>query len=325
MMKISNNSYQVLSSNILISIIVPIYNGEKYIDDCVSSIIKQTYTNIEIIMVNDASTDDTYMKLLEYKSRDERIKVINLDVNSGVSYARNIGVMASKGDWICFIDVDDYIKPYYVSSFVNRITPSILVYCMESFDKIIDVNTWISCLLRYELTWFVHHKMYYKSLLLKNNVLDVPKFINIGEDLIINLRLSRFIKGNIGIINCDAYIYRENMESVSKSRSFSLLYEEMFMQEVEKALYGRLLSFHNEIWLFKFRIWKNLVEHGIYVNSKRIWIKSLLANNTNIKLGIGDRYLLVMKNYYFAYVGLKIISFVKGVWIRYLLCKRRKY
>lgn len=320
----SNNSYQFSSSNTLISVIVPVYNGEKYIDDCLFSIIKQTYTNIEIILVNDASTDDTYMKLLEYKSRDERIKIINLDVNSGVSYARNMGVMASKGDWICFIDVDDYIKPYYIESFIKRIKPNIYVYCIESFDGVIKVNRWISGLLKNELAWFVHHKMYCKSLLLENNVLDVPKHINIGEDLIINLRLSRFIKGNVCIINSDAYIYRENMESVSKSRNFSLCYEEMFMQEVEKSLYGRLLSFHNEIWLFKFKIWKNLVEHRVYVNSKRIWIKSLLANKPNIKLGLGDRYLLVVKNYYFAYVGLKIISFVKGVWIRYQLCIRRK-
>lgn len=313
-----------MSKNSLISVIVPVYNGERYIDECLCSISSQTYRYLDIIFVNDGSVDKTIDILMKHSLTDKRIRVIDLKQNAGVSYARYVGVKESKGEWICFVDVDDCIKPYYIESFIRRIKSDIYVYCIESFDGTIKVNRWISGLLKNEFSWFVHHKMYCKSLLLDNNVLDVPKFINIGEDLIINLRISNFIKGNVCVINSDAYIYRENMESVSKSRNLSLYYEEKFMQEVENSLYGNLLSFHNEIWLFKFKIWKNLVEHRVYVNSKRIWIKSLLANKPNIKLGLGDRYLLVVKNYYFAYVGLKIISFVKGVWIRYQLCIRRK-
>lgn len=303
--------------NSLISVIVPVYNGERYIDECLYSILGQTYKYIEIIFVNDGSVDKTKDILMKHSLIDKRIRVIDLKQNAGVSYARYVGVKESKGEWICFVDVDDCIKSDYIELFVKIIRPNIYVYCIESFDGIIKVNRWISGLLKNEFSWFVHHKMYCKSLLLENNILDVPKFINVGEDLIINLRISNLIKGNVCIINSDSYIYRENMESVSKSRTFSLLYEEKFIQEVENSLYGSLLSFYNEIWLFKFKIWKNLVEQRIYVSSKRIWIKSLLVNKPNIKLGLGDRYLLVVKNYYFAYIGLKIISFVKGFLKRY--------
>lgn len=92
----------------LISIIVPVYNVENYLKKCIESILKQTYKNLEIICVNDGSTDNSQKILEEYAQKDDRIKVENKK-NGGLSSARNFGLSKAKGSYICFIDSDDYI------------------------------------------------------------------------------------------------------------------------------------------------------------------------------------------------------------------------
>jgi glycosyltransferase involved in cell wall biosynthesis len=92
-----------------LSIIVPVYNKEKYIDDCLQSILAQTYIDFELILVNDGSTDASYKKCREYAEKDNRIKVIN-QTNAGVSTARNNGIQISTGTYIGFVDSDDTIS-----------------------------------------------------------------------------------------------------------------------------------------------------------------------------------------------------------------------
>ena len=91
-----------------ISVIVPVYNVEKYIDKCIDSIVKQTYSNLEIILVNDGSTDNSGKKCDEWADTDNRIKVIHKD-NGGLSDARNAGMAISTGEYIGFVDSDDWI------------------------------------------------------------------------------------------------------------------------------------------------------------------------------------------------------------------------
>ncbi len=92
----------------LVSVIVPVYNVEKYLAKCIDSIIAQTYQNLEIILVDDGSTDSSPAICDEYALIDRRIKVVHKS-NGGLSDARNCGINISKGDFICFIDSDDYI------------------------------------------------------------------------------------------------------------------------------------------------------------------------------------------------------------------------
>ena len=92
-----------------ISIIVPVYNVEKYLPRCVDSILNQTFTNFELILVDDGSTDRSGIICDQYKKRDNRIKVIH-KINEGVSKARNIGISEAKGRYIEFIDSDDWIE-----------------------------------------------------------------------------------------------------------------------------------------------------------------------------------------------------------------------
>ena len=99
----------------LISIIVPVYNVEQYIPKCLDSILQQTYTQIEIIVVNDGSTDNSGTVCDHYAQKDSRIKVIH-QPNQGVSAARNIGLTHAQGEFIGFIDPDDWISPHMYHS-----------------------------------------------------------------------------------------------------------------------------------------------------------------------------------------------------------------
>ena len=102
-----------------ISVIVPIYNSEDYIDRCVRSIVEQSYKNIEIILVDDGSTDNSSMMCDEWAKNDKRVKVIHKE-NGGVSSARNEGLKIAKGDYISFVDSDDYIDKKMIEKMLNQ-------------------------------------------------------------------------------------------------------------------------------------------------------------------------------------------------------------
>ena len=93
---------------IKLSIIVPVYNVEQYLDECIQSLLNQTLKNIEIILVDDGSPDNSPQMCDEYAKQDSRIKVIH-KVNRGLGYARNSGLEISQGEYVTFIDSDDYI------------------------------------------------------------------------------------------------------------------------------------------------------------------------------------------------------------------------
>ena len=97
---------------LMISIVVPVYNVEKYLSQCLDSILTQTYKNLEIILVDDGSTDKSGSICDSYKKKDPRIVVIHKE-NGGLSDARNAGVAICKGDFISFVDSDDYLSPYF--------------------------------------------------------------------------------------------------------------------------------------------------------------------------------------------------------------------
>ena len=107
---LKNESYK--KSTPKISIIVPVYNVENYLSECLNSLIEQTFVEIEIICVDDCSTDNSGKILDSYANKDSRIKVIHLEKNCGTSYVRKIGVLQAQGKYIMFCDADDMYIPY---------------------------------------------------------------------------------------------------------------------------------------------------------------------------------------------------------------------
>lgn len=112
----------------MISVVVPVYNSSQYLERCVDSILNQSYGDFELLLIDDGSTDDSGTICDKYSLLDKRVKAFHQSSNKGVSAARNHGLHASNGEWITFIDSDDYIKPDYLANFnPSSLTKSDLV------------------------------------------------------------------------------------------------------------------------------------------------------------------------------------------------------
>ncbi len=130
--------------NDLISIIIPVYNVEKYLSNCIDSVIGQTYKNIEIILIDDGSTDGSKRICEEYQKKDSRIRYM-YEENSGAASARNLGINNSNGKYIAFIDADDIVKENYVEYMYKLILKyntnmSIAAYSIVSKNKATDIG-----------------------------------------------------------------------------------------------------------------------------------------------------------------------------------------
>ncbi len=107
-----------MKTNELVTVVIPVYNVEKYVKECVDSVLAQTYSNLEVIAVNDGSKDGSLAVLEQYE--DARLRIITQS-NAGLSAARNTGLKNAHGSYICFIDSDDIISPYYVEKLYQSI------------------------------------------------------------------------------------------------------------------------------------------------------------------------------------------------------------
>ena len=107
----------------LVSIIVPTYNAEQYLDECVSSLLDQTYSNIEIILINDGSSDRTEAKCMEWAARSNKV-IYHKQANRGPAASRNKGFSLSKGKTVMFVDADDRLDPAAIKTLVDDNIPS---------------------------------------------------------------------------------------------------------------------------------------------------------------------------------------------------------
>ena len=139
----------------LISVIIPVYNVENYLDDCLNSVIVQTFHNIEIILINDGSTDKTARICDEFATKDDRIRVLHKD-NSGVAASRNVGVDLALGDYILFVDGDDV---------ANREMVEVLYGNLKKYDADISI-----CGLKYFDTKMPYNTVKIQKTIVLNNI-----------------------------------------------------------------------------------------------------------------------------------------------------------
>ena len=125
-----------------VSIIVPVYNVEKYIEKCLNSLISQSYKNIEIILIDDGSKDNSGKICDKYKRKDPRIKVIHKE-NAGVSEARNSGMQKATGEYLCFVDADDFVMNDYIEYLHQLIVKgsSDIAICTKMFSNFNEKQT----------------------------------------------------------------------------------------------------------------------------------------------------------------------------------------
>ena len=182
----------------MISVIVPVYNVEKYLPKCIDSIINQTYTDLEILLIDDGSTDNSGKICDNYAKKDKRIKVIHKK-NGGLSDARNTGLNICTGDYISFIDSDDYIEPDMYDKMINTAIANDIdiiscnynhIYNEQNFSPFFKTNTdelitnktkLLKLIFTYQNFDLVVFNKLYKANLFKN--IRFPKGISPAEDL----------------------------------------------------------------------------------------------------------------------------------------------
>lgn len=215
------------------SIIVPVYNSENYIKDCIESILNQDYENIELILINDGSHDNSLAICNNYIT-DKRVRIISQE-NRGVSYTRNVGIQNSTGEYIVFVDSDDYIESNMCSTYNNilnkydvdliisdlkKITPEkkVLQEKIFEFDHKEDIynvdNLSNMFLLGYQYGLFnAPVSKCFKKSKIKNYFNDK---ISIGEDLLFCLNyIANIEKIYISKISLYNYVIQENNNSLS--------------------------------------------------------------------------------------------------------------
>ena len=155
--------------NSLVSVIVPVYNVEKYLKDCLESIINQTYKNIEIILVDDGSKDNSGKICDEFANLDNRIKVIHKE-NGGLSDARNFGLNNAHGEWVMFIDSDDYIDITMIDKLIKASFDKELVMCRMlkiysdgSTSLFYETTLQHLCATPYDLSYVIHDKIHFEK------------------------------------------------------------------------------------------------------------------------------------------------------------------
>lgn len=204
-----------------ISIIVAMYNGEKYIRECINSIINQDYENVEIILINDGSPDNCKKIAEEYALKDKRVRVINQE-NAGVSMARNAGIEKSTGEYICIIDQDDCISKNYISYFYglikeNQAEISLTPTADKFFDAIKEdvssdsVQVWSGQkaaieMLYHKIIIAPWNKMISRKLLIENNVKFNPDLFG-GEGFAFSVQAYQYAK-RIAVGKKKVYHYR---------------------------------------------------------------------------------------------------------------------
>lgn len=323
----------------LISIIVPVYNVEQYLDDCLVSILNQTYKNLEIILIDDGSTDNSGKICDEYAKKDSRIIVFHKE-NGGVSSARNAGLRIAKGIYIGFVDPDDWIaEDMYEVLYLNakkydtdvsvckskivinrnlkklghQINNTILLNLKESMYYMLSYKEGYSC--------GPCNKIYKKDIIKKFNT----KF-SIAEDLLYNFKIYLKITKGTVFENNEKYFhfYRDGSACHSlefkKANLLEIKIWDKILQEISNSETFKELK-PLVIYSLSKVIWSSLFKLSYYYNNRNKKIFYLLKNKyktvlQNFKACTFKDYVLKV----FYYLPYEFISYIWKVW-RYIKFK----
>ncbi|MFS8962437.1 glycosyltransferase family 2 protein [Lactobacillus delbrueckii] len=207
----------------LVSVIIPVYNVEEYLDKCLNTVIHQNYKNLEIILVDDGSTDNSGDKVDEWAKRDNRIVPLHQN-NQGLSAARNMGLDNSHGSWIVFIDSDDYVSENYISTMLQTAQKdnSDLVICQ--YNKVSNVEVVSSPLSkpgRYTQKEF--WQLFYGP--------NSGSALVVAWDKLYSSRIFKDLRYKVGILNEDEQIL---YSVVKRVKSISIIAEALYFYLVER-------------------------------------------------------------------------------------------
>lgn len=202
----------------LVSIIVPVYNVEKYITQCITSILAQTYQKFELILVDDGSRDKSGEICDSFAEKDKRIHVYH-NSNHGVSASRNFGIDHANGSRICFVDSDDWVDETYLSDMLKYADYDFVIQGMKQngkesrykTEKILSnlqlFDIYISIALKHDALFNAPCSKLLKTEIIRENNVRFNEKISLGEDLMFNLTYMCYIKNSYIVDTC-SYNYR---------------------------------------------------------------------------------------------------------------------
>lgn len=279
----------------MISVIVPVYNVEKYLKECLDSILSQTYYDFEVLLIDDGSIDASGRICDEYALKDNRVKVIH-KANSGVSSTRNIGLEKAKGEFIAFIDGDDKIALNYLAKLHEGILEGEADVCLCKYSRLCEgelifqkekklktyindsgIDNYFEKFLSYYITPLCANVSQYQAATVWRMLFRKDKFkyifnenVSISEDLLFVLK--NFTQINrINVIEESLYYYRINRESVMTNyRKNFLVNQNAFLQEFEEIIRGLKLSNKNK-------------ENNILLAQKSLYSSFLFGNEIRFR------------------------------------------
>lgn len=280
-----------------VSIIVPVYNSSKYLHQMIKSLLNQTLKDMEFIFIDDCSTDNSVEILLEFENKDpDRILIIRSEVNQGPGAARNIGLKYASGEYIGFVDSDDYIQNDMYETMYNKAKSNDydIVECGyynerkkkemmiwdQNFEGQIDFDKRVKIIMS---CGFICTKLFKRNIILENNIEFIPDIPL--EDVFFLSRIYCKIN-SIGIVNKPFYYYRNNNNSFSYKKNgktafqvnniFSKIYlESMKKEQIYNILQPVFEYVVMDIWYDTFR--------SYVTNNKNIKIVDLEVINNQIK------------------------------------------
>ena len=222
---------------LMVSIIIPVYNTkEEYLNKCIDSVLKQTYRNIEIIIIDDGSNNTTYEICELIKLKDERVFVYHKE-NGGVSSARNAGLNVAKGSYISFIDADDWVEPYFIECLLTsmiRTKADLSSVCFnhefmqdcktsstiqEEYQTFVyeKENVWGQILYSTKIGGFLWNKLFKKEFIIQ--MLDEK--LHYCEDFVFTAEYCKNVKKMV-FIDLPLYHYRQENGNVTSDFSYNL-------------------------------------------------------------------------------------------------------
>ena len=309
-----------------VSIIIPVYNVENYIEECLNSIKNQSYKNIEIILIDDGSTDQSGYICEKFKKEDNRIIVFHQS-NSGVSTARNKGLELAKGDYIMFVDPDDYLNRDFIKIMINNFVNSEIVICgyyekyvnSENIHKITDdikvINQKEAINLLFDRKYYngyLWNKIFLKKII-KDNGIQFNKNIHMCEDLLFVTQY--MIKcTNVTLLPNSLYYYRIRNSSMvfnKNSNKFISLFD------AYKEILILLKKYDINSINFRYTlVW------DIYVHRKKI---SIQEQNNKFKFNFTKEYLNLIYNRNLAIKRKLKLFIIKNFNFLYILFLSTKY
>lgn len=196
-----------------VTVIIPVYNVEEYIETCLSSVIGQSYKNLEIICVDDCSTDSSYAICCKVKKKDTRIKVLQNESNSGLGYTRNVGVDAANGQYLYFLDSDDWIPEYAIEHLLAKSVESdsdMTVGAMSNYNQQTEeyITGWRdvdqAIALDTYLNWSMCNKLFKRTFYKENSI---RQYTGIYEDAATYPIIKRLAK-RVSLLHEVTYFYR---------------------------------------------------------------------------------------------------------------------